>query len=783
MATNTITIVGSTTPITLTLGTSGPQGIPGAGVPVGGSTGQILSKNSATNYDTGWIDNFTSDVRQTVKNDSGGTLAKGTVVYVSGANGTNVLVKAALANADSTSATTLGLLYQQLASNGTGYVITEGLLTGLNTASATAGDPVWLSGTVAGGLIYGWANEPKAPTHIVYLGTVARAHATLGEILVQVRNGWELDELHNVLITSPTNGQVLTYNSASGLWVNSSETGDISAVSVTSPITGGGTSGNVTIGIQDGTTAQKGAVQLTDSVASTSTTTAATPASVKTSYDLAAAAAPKTTTLTAGTGLTGGGTLAADRTFTLDPAVVSYDASSSLRSLPLYNEKDAAEKLLAQAVWWIDAAHSSASGQTITNLGWGGSALNATAGSSGSADSNDPKFLDWTGTNYVYLTGSANNWMSVPDAANLDITGDIDLRAYVAMDDWTPAAASMLLSKWNFGTQKSYRMFITSAGTVQLDWTSDGSTDLSAISTVATGVTDGSAKWVRATLDVDNGASGRDIKFWTSDDGSTWTQLGTTVTQAGVTSIFAGTMDLGIGATVGTSANTAAKVYRAQVLDGIGGTAILNVDTSVITSGAATSFTALTGQTVTINRATSGRKTCVVTNPLWLFGTDDYMEVADNDLVDFALTDSFTVVAIMRQWATQPSRVIVGKGQNLGTAAGYAIYSTSTNDQFMVADGTNQSFKGSAFTAGALMTVAGIRDVVADTVASNVNGTITSGTDVTTATSANASPLRVGRDSGSVYADVEGIAFAVFRRVLTTTEIALIQSYYTNRVA
>lgn len=782
MATNTITIVGSTTPITLTLGTSGPQGIPGAGVPVGGSTGQILSKNSATNYDTGWIDNFTSDVRQTVKNDSGGTLAKGTVVYVSGANGTNVLVKAALANADSTSATTIGLLYQQLASNGTGYVITEGLLTGLNTASATAGDPVWLSGTVAGGLIYGWANEPKAPTHIVYLGTVARAHATLGEILVQVRNGWELDELHNVLITSPTNGQVLTYNSASGLWVNSSETGDISAVSVTSPITGGGTSGNVTIGIQDGTTSQKGAVQLTDSVASTSTTTAATPASVKTSYDLAAAAAPKTTTLTAGTGITGGGTLAADRTFTLDPAVVSYDASSSLRSLPLYNQKDAAEKLLAQAVWWIDAAHSSASGQTITNLGWGGSALNATAGSSGSADSNDPMFLDWTGTNYIYLNGSTGNYLATPDHAAVQITGDLDLRAYVALDDWTPAANAVLISKWQTTSTKSYGLYIGTTGLIGFYYSTNGTTTGNITSTVAPTIADGSPLWVRATLDVDNGASGFTVTFYTSTDGSTWTQLGNTVIGAGVISLYNSNSEIEIGCIYQTPSVTG-KVYRAQILSGIGGTVVYNVDTSVCTSGANTSFTALTGQTVTINRATSGRKTCVVTNPLWLFGTDDYLEVADNDLVDFALTDSFTVVAIMRQWATQPSRVIVGKGQNLGTAAGYAIYSTSTNDQFMVADGTNQSFKGSAFTAGALMTVAGIRDVVADTVASNVNGTITSGADVTTATSANASPLRVGRDSGSVYADVEGIAFAVFRRVLTTTEIALIQSYYTNRVA
>ncbi len=38
-------------------GATGAQGDPGEGVPTGGTTGQILAKNSDTNYDTEWIDN------------------------------------------------------------------------------------------------------------------------------------------------------------------------------------------------------------------------------------------------------------------------------------------------------------------------------------------------------------------------------------------------------------------------------------------------------------------------------------------------------------------------------------------------------------------------------------------------------------------------------------------------------------------------------------------------------------------------------------------------------
>lgn len=266
---------------------------------------------------------------------------------------------------------------------------------------------------------------------------------------------------------------------------------------------------------------------------------------------------------------------------------------------------------------------------TIANLGTAGSLLPTTLGSSTAADSNDPKFLDWDGTNYVYLPGVASNYLSVPDSAALDITGDIDLRAYVAMDDWTPSGSREIIAKYTLtGNQRSYRLGIDSVGALNLYWTTDGITAILKSSTSVITAADGASLWVRATLDVDNGASGNDVKFFTSTDGVTWTQLGSTVTTAGTTSIFAGTAVVEMGTiAVGATNATAMKIFRGQILDGIDGTKVLDVDTSVITAGSATSFTAVTGQTVTINRSTSGRKTVAVTQPTWLFGTDDYMEV------------------------------------------------------------------------------------------------------------------------------------------------------------
>ena len=99
-----------------------------------------------------------------------------------------------------------------------------------------------------------------------------------------------------------TTGQILSKATNTDMdftWITN-DVGDITAVTVSSPLTGGGTSGSVSVGILSGTTSNLGAVQLSDSTSSTSTTLAATANAVKTSYDLANAAIPKTTVTTAG---------------------------------------------------------------------------------------------------------------------------------------------------------------------------------------------------------------------------------------------------------------------------------------------------------------------------------------------------------------------------------------------------------------------------------------------------------------------------------------------------
>ena len=162
-----------------------------------------------------------------VRKASAGTITKGQVVYITGSQGTHLTVELADADSEATAATTIGVAMGDITSTVEGYIIVQGLLEGLSnlpTASFSDGAALWLSSTAGG-----WTTtRPTQPAHGVFLGwVVAASSGSSGRAYVKVVNGQELEELHDVLITSPTNGQVLTYDSAMGLWKNQTASGGI----------------------------------------------------------------------------------------------------------------------------------------------------------------------------------------------------------------------------------------------------------------------------------------------------------------------------------------------------------------------------------------------------------------------------------------------------------------------------------------------------------------------------------------------------------------------------
>lgn len=157
-----------------------------------------------------------------VTNADSVTITKGQPVYAFGGQGDRLTVKLASNSTDATSAQTVGLvLSSSIAANQKGLIIVNGQLDGLNlfpTATWADGDAVYL-GATAGTVT---KTKPSAPNHLVYLGFVTTAsNGSAGRMYVRVQNGYEMDEIHDVKITSVANDDILKYNSSNSLWENS----------------------------------------------------------------------------------------------------------------------------------------------------------------------------------------------------------------------------------------------------------------------------------------------------------------------------------------------------------------------------------------------------------------------------------------------------------------------------------------------------------------------------------------------------------------------------------
>lgn len=169
------------------------------------------------------------------------------------------------------------------------------------------------------------------------------------------------------------------------------------------------------------------------------------------------------------------------------------------------------------------------------------------------------------------------------DSAGLSVTGDLDLRVELEPD--TPWATSNmdLASKFAFFTNQLGWSLLIVGGRLRLNWwaTSGAPPTLQAESSIAIPGTGRQA--VRVTLDVDNGAGGNTATFYTAPSiAGPWTQFGTTIVQAGVTSIWDNTNPLRVGAasaaTIASYGQSDATFYKFEMRNGIGGAVVASPD-------------------------------------------------------------------------------------------------------------------------------------------------------------------------------------------------------------
>lgn len=218
------------------------------------------------------------------------------------------------------------------------------------------------------------------------------------------------------------------------------------------------------------------------------------------------------------------------------------------------------------------------------------------------------------GQSYLNCPGGASDKISTPDAAALDVTGDIDIRMEFDVSEQVSGSGFELASKYNTtGDQRSWLLYYAGNEQLSFRWSALG-TSASNIEVFSDTILMpvNRRKAVRVTLDVNNGSGGYTVTFYTSDsiDG-TWTQVSSTVTTSGTTAIFASTAVLDLAEITNIAANPLkGRIHKFEMRNGIGGSVVANPDFRAQAAGT-TSFTDGAGRTWTLagNTSISNRKT------------------------------------------------------------------------------------------------------------------------------------------------------------------------------
>jgi hypothetical protein len=224
----------------------------------------------------------------------------------------------------------------------------------------------------------------------------------------------------------------------------------------------------------------------------------------------------------------------------------------------------------------VDLSWTSSAGATGYNV------LRSTNGTSFTQVAADVAATNYADTQYLRVPGPGAS-VSTPDSAALDITGNIDIRVRVALGNWANGHYQPLVEK--HGNYYAYDLAVAPNGTLFALWgNGTGSTNTYAFSTAAVPFAGGSKGWLRTTRVASTGV----VTFYTSSDGITWTQLGTTVsTTAGALYASTDPLYVGSGALGYYGTGPIGDIYYVEVRNGINGTVVASPD---FTSASGTSF-------------------------------------------------------------------------------------------------------------------------------------------------------------------------------------------------
>jgi len=169
---------------------------------------QLLAQRGETGVDA---------IEIIARNITGVTIPKFSVVYITGAASFRPTIGLAQANDGTSSEGVIGITSEELANNSDGLVTSVGKLSDVDTSPFLEGDILYLSPTVAGGVT---TVRPIAPDHEIVLGIVTYSNKNNGTVEIDINRGAHFEDLHDVLITTPVEDDLIYYDSNISLWKN-----------------------------------------------------------------------------------------------------------------------------------------------------------------------------------------------------------------------------------------------------------------------------------------------------------------------------------------------------------------------------------------------------------------------------------------------------------------------------------------------------------------------------------------------------------------------------------
>lgn len=400
-------------------------------------------------------------------------------------------------------------------------------------------------------------------------------------------------------------------------------------------------------------------------------------------------------------------------------------------------------------------------------------------------DTNDPTTLKKSGPNHTYFPGATGDYISL---VHTSVLSSLETLEFIVKVRFNALGTYQYLA----GTDSTHFVFalsntnrlaiyvLSTPGLVQIG---------NALSAVVPGIAAGVDVWLRGRLTV----STAQCSYWYSYDSTdiqsnvSWISLtGGTGANAGTTPLLTGSVATIFGTHSAGIAGMSGRMYNAAMI--CDGTVRAHVDMT----GA--SLTLLDGNNVssgpTYVRPASGLKAVHVTQPAWLFGNNDYLEIADNDLLDMASGQDFSAVVIARTFGSPAvSQAFISKGTfgSLATpnytivrnSSGPCIQAFATNG-----DGSTYWYSGNTYNpaGGALDAYTILRSgTTLNLYTDNTSrGTATSAGTVGAGNLTGTNVLRIGNNAvgGTAYLDAEIFAVYIYRKALTAAEIAAGVQYW-----